>query len=146
MEKMNTQYLYFASVILFASLISSCVDPNHRFHQTTASEAGIRHDLFYGVDNHSRYKAIMRRQHPEINQEQSVFFYIIKDKSIEAEMGREWPDLKKPGYRDIRLTDAEIEEIGKLVHEVVVSRKLKGVLKFIVWKKNKEHVIYRKQL
>ena len=88
----------------------------------------------------------MLRQTPEIHRVQSVFFYIIKGKSILAEIGREWPD-EKPGWRDTRLTDAEINEIGEVVHEVVKSRPhLKGVLTFQAVKENREVVIYRRGL
>jgi hypothetical protein len=118
----------------------------HYIHQTNADEADIRNDLGPSVRNHPRVKAILVRQNPEIHRVQSVFFYIIKGKSILAEIGREWPD-EKPGWRDTRLTDAEIEEIGEVVYEVVKARPhLQGVWTFQAVKKNREVVIYRRNL
>jgi len=118
----------------------------HYFHQTTASEADIRNDLGPTVENHPRLKAIMARQVGEKEREQRPFFYIIKGKSILAEIGQEWPD-EKPGWLDTRLTDDEIKEIGEVVYEVVKSRPhLKGELIFQAVKKNREVIIYRRDL
>ena len=118
----------------------------HFLHQTTASEADIRNDLGPAVRDHPRVKAIMARQVGEKERGQRPFFFIIKGKSILAEIGQEWPD-QKPGWLDTRLTDAEINEIGEVVYEVVKSRPhLKGVLTFQAVKKNREVVIYRRDL
>jgi len=82
----------------------------------------------------------------QVERDQMTFFYIIKGKSILAEIGQEWPD-EKPGWVDTRLTDDEIKEIGEVVYEVVKSRPhLKGVLTFQAVKKNREVVIYRRNL
>jgi hypothetical protein len=117
----------------------------HYLHQTNASEADIGNKLFYAVESHPRVKAIMARQPTQLAREQSVFFGVIKDKSIWAEIGREWPDAK-PGWVDTRLTDQELKEIGEVVHDVVKTRKLKGILTFAAVKKNRTVRIYQRKL
>ena len=134
--------------------ISSCVWPSpnrlavaHSIHRTLASEAGIESELFAAINEHPHVKNIISRKAGEAERHQSVFIWIIEGKSILAEIGREWPDLKKPGWVDTRLTDLEIREIGEVVYQVVKSRPdLKGVLTFQAIKKNHEEIIYARKL
>jgi len=88
----------------------------------------------------------MARQAGPLERDQPVLFSIIIGKRILAEIGREWPD-EKPGWLDTRLTDDEIKEIGEVVYEVVKSRPhLKGELTFQAAKKNRDVVIYSRDL
>jgi hypothetical protein len=47
---------------------------------------------------------------------------------------------------DTRLTDQELKEIGEVVHDVVKTRKLKGILTFAAVKKNRTVRIYQRKL
>jgi hypothetical protein len=129
-------------LILLSVYNISCVSILPR----TSEDVQMQRRLAVAINNHPETVKLLARQFPPQNRNQHIFVWVRKNKTITADCGQEWPDLKPEGALETRLSNTDIAKLGEIVFEVVESQQVQGELRFVIYKKNQRIVVYSKKL